>query len=235
MKVIGIGDIHAPVTHPAYMRFCADLRDHYKCDRVMFIGDCVDWHAISFHARHPDAPGPKDEYKLAALEISKWYKAFPKANVCIGNHDARVIRVAESAGIPSQFIRDYSDTWSTPGWKWDYEWSLDEVYYFHGTGNGGIHPSFNTATKMGMSVVQGHIHSAGGIKWRANPVRRWFGMDTGCGIDDKAYAFAYGRDQKIRSILSACVVLDGVPQHHIMPCGPGEKYHRSKFKNERLS
>lgn len=230
MKVLAIGDPHAPVTHPAYMPFCRDLRDRYRCNSILFIGDMIDHHAISFHARHPDAPGPKDEYELASTAIKQWAKTFPKANVCIGNHDERVIRVAAEAGIPARYIRDYAETWGTPGWKWDYEFLLDDVHYRHGTGNGGIHPAFNAATKMGMSVVMGHIHSAGGVKWRANPVRRWFGLDTGCGIDDRAYAFAYGKHQITRSILSAAVVEDGIPQHFIMPCGPGEKYHKSKFK-----
>src|SRR5438067_1631368 len=76
------------------------------------------WHTISFHAHHPDAPGPKDEYELAHLEIQKWAKAFPKASVCIGNHDARVIRLAETVNIPAKLLRDYREVWDTPHWSW---------------------------------------------------------------------------------------------------------------------
>jgi len=230
-RVLVVGDVHEPCSHPGYLSFCRDLRDRHKCDQIMFIGDVVDWQAISFHTHHPEAPGPKDEYALAAQGIKKWTKAFPEAKVCIGNHDERVIRVAEAAGIPSRFIRDYKETWETPGWDWDNEHTIDDVYYFHGTGCGGVHPAFNTMSKMLMSVVMGHIHSAAGLKWRANPNRRIFGLDTGCGIDDKAIAFAYGRHNKIRSILSAAVIDNGVPMHFVMQCGPGEEYHRSKFKD----
>jgi len=229
MRVLVIGDIHEPVSHPGYLAFCKDLRAKHRCDQVMFIGDVVDWHAVSFHAHHPEAPGPKDEYELAKVGVSKWCRTFPRARVCIGNHDERLIRLCETVNIPKQFLRDYKEIWGTPNWEWDTEFVLDDVYYFHGTGSGGIHPAYCTMQKMLMSVVMGHIHSAGGIKWRANPVRRVFGMDTGCGIDDKAVAFAYGHHLKVRSILSACVVLDGTPIHEIMPCGPGEKYHRSNF------
>ena len=232
MKTLIVGDIHNPVAHPAYLPFCQSLQEEYQCDDVMFIGDVVDWHAISFHSKHPEAPGPKDEHELAYEAIQRWATAFPRARVCIGNHDARVIRTAEEAGIPSKFIRNFAETWGTPGWDWQNDFVLDDVYYFHGTGTSGIHPAFNSMCKQLMSVVQGHIHSAGGIKWRANPQRRVFGMDVGCGIDDRAYAFAYGRDQKIRSILSAAVVLDGVPQHCIMPCGPGEEFNRANFAQE---
>lgn len=231
-RILAIGDVHEPVAHIGYLPFCKDLYEKYNCDKVVFIGDVVDWHAISFHARHPDAPGPKDEWELGKEKIGRWHTAFPNADVCIGNHDERVVRVCEEAGIPSFLIRQYAEVWDTPTWKWSTDFTHDEVYYFHGTGTGGIHPAFNSMTKMMMSVVQGHIHSAGGIKWRANPNRRCFGMDTGCGIDDKAIAFAYGRHQKVRSILGAGVILDGVPYHEIMPIGSGEKYHRSRFEKQ---
>lgn len=231
-RVLVIGDVHEPVAHPGYLPFCRDLSDKYDCDKVVMIGDVVDWHAISFHAKNPEAPGPKDEYKLAKAKIKKWCKAFPSASVCIGNHDCRILRVAEEAGIPGCFIRNYKEIWETRGWVWDDEFIVDDVYYFHGTGSGGMHPAYNAMKKMLMSVVQGHIHSAAGIKWTANPQRRIFGMDTGCGIDDKAYAFAYGKQQKTRSMISAGVVIDGLPFHHICPIGPGEKYNRNRFKVE---
>lgn len=232
-RILAIGDIHAPVNHPGYLRFCRDLRDKYRCDRVVFIGDVADFHAISFHARHPEAPGPKDEYDLAYREIQQWARVFPKAKVCIGNHDARVIRLAETVNIPSKFLRDYSEVWDTPGWDWADEHIIEDICFLHGIDTGGIHPSFTSMGKMLMSVVQGHIHSAAGIKWKANPKRRIFGMDTGCGIDDRAIAFAYGRHQKTRSILGAGVVIDGIPFHEVMPIGAGEKYHRSRFNHRR--
>jgi hypothetical protein len=230
MRVLDIGDIHEPVCHPGYLHFCRDLRDKYKCNRVVFKGDIADWHAVSFHAKHPEAPGPKDEYRLAKQGIRKWHRAFPDADVCIGNHDARLIRLAESVNIPAEFIRSYVDIWHTPGWNWVDEIIIDSVYHFHGTGNGGVHPAYNTMMKMLMSVSMGHNHSAAGIKWRANPKRRIFGLDVGCGIDDRAVAFAYGRNQKQRSILGAAVIIDGIPHHEVMPIGPGEKYHRSRFR-----
>jgi hypothetical protein len=232
-RVLTIGDVHEPVAHPGYLSFCRDLRDKYKCDEVVFIGDIIDWHAISFHTRHPEAPGPLDEYTLAFNRVKRWKRVFPTARVCIGNHDERIIRVAEEAGIPKAFLKSYSEIWNTKNWRWTHDTIIDGVYYFHGTGSGGVHPAFNSMTKRLMSVVQGHIHSAAGIKWKASPDRRVFGMDTGCGIDDRAYAFAYGRHQAVRSILSAGIVLDGIPYHEVMPIGPGEKYHRSRFNRRK--
>jgi predicted phosphodiesterase len=228
-RVLIIGDIHEPVSHPGYLSFCRDLRDRHKCDEIVFIGDIVDHHAVSFHAHHPDAPGPKDEAELTQLGIDRWSEEFPDAKVCIGNHDERIVLLAESVNIPKKFLRTYAESWHTPGWDWQPEHTIDDTYLFHGTAHSGMHPAFNAMKKMAMSVAMGHCHSAGGIKWMVNPTRRFFALDTGCGIDDKAVAFAYGRHNKTRSVLSAGVILDGVPYHEIMQIGPGEKYNRRRF------
>ena len=232
LRTLAIGDLHEPCTHPGYRRFCLDLRDKYKCDQVVLIGDVPDFQAISFHAHNPDLPGPKDEFELAHRGIQKWYRAFPEAVVTIGNHDRRVIRLAESVNIPARFIRGYAEVWETPKWAWVEEKIIDDVHFSHGEGCSGEHPAYNQMQKMLMSAVIGHVHTAGGVAWLANPQKRIFGMNTGCGIDERSLAFAYGKHFKRRAIIGAGVVIDGVPYHEVCPIGPGERYHRSRFKKE---
>jgi hypothetical protein len=218
-RVLVIGDQHEPVCKNGYLEFCKRTYKEYSCNEVVMIGDVCDWHGISFHARHPGAPGVEQEYELAYESIQKWYRAFPDAAVMIGNHDERIIRLAESVDIPARFLRDYTEIWDTPEWAWKFDTIIDDVCYFHGVGFGGINPSWNAAKQMGMSVVMGHCHSVAGIKWCVSPQRRWFGMDVGCGIDDKKYAFAYGKHNKKRSVISCGVVLEGHPYHEMMPLG----------------
>ncbi|GAF88565.1 unnamed protein product [marine sediment metagenome] len=229
-RVLVVADVHEPVSHPGYLDFCKDLRREWGCDTTVFIGDVVDFQAISFHAAHPECPGPADEHKLAHQKIAKWCKAFPEATVTIGNHDERVIRLAESVNIPRKFLREYADIWDTPKWTWTADTIIDDVYYFHGTGAGGIHPAFNAAKNRLMSAVMGHCHSTAGVKWIASPQRRVFGMDVGTGIDVAAWNFAYGQHCPKRPILSAGVVLDGVPYHEIMPVGRGERYSKENYR-----
>lgn len=233
-RTLVIGDVHEPVSHPGYLSFCADTYHYMQCDSVISIGDIVDWHAISFHCRHPNAPGPKDEYELAKEEIQKWNNIFPTMTVTIGNHDERVFRKAADAGIPEFMLRDYAEMWDTPGWNWVYDYMLDDVFYFHGTGRSGTNPSFNVAKEMGCSVVMGHVHSVGGIKWMCSPRDRRFGLDTGCGVDDKMFAFAYNKHNKKKSVLSCGVVIDGMGHHIMMPCSRGERYHRDRFPKNPL-
>ena len=230
-RVLVIPDLHNPCCRKGALPFCKDLRRKYKTTKTVFIGDVTDWHAISFHAKHPEMPGPKDEHELALKCIAKWYKAFPNATVILGNHDRRVIRLAESVNIPAKFIRNYKEIWETPKWKWVDDCIIDKVYYAHGDGaGGGLNPAFNLVKKMGMSCVLGHYHSiGGGGKWLVNPLRRMFGMDVGCLIDDKQMAFAYSKRTPLRSVLGAGVVIDGTPEHKVLLCGRGEKYHDSRF------
>lgn len=229
-KVLPIGDIHCPVTHPGYLQFCQDLYDEWDCDTVVFMGDLADMQAISFHAANPECPGPSDEFSLTKQEIGKWHAAFPNAKVCVGNHDERLIRLAESVNIPSKYLRNYAEIWDTPGWDWGHDFFIDEVYYYHGTGTGGMYPAANATKKHLCSCVLGHNHSCAGIYHTANPHKRIFGMDVGCGIDVKAFQFAYGKHTARRPILAAGIVKDGIPYHEIMPCGKGELYHRSNFE-----
>jgi len=230
-RVLIVGDVHEPATHPGYLDFVSDIGEEWGCDRVHFIGDIIDHHAVSFHARHPDAPGPKEEYELALYGTQKWYRRFPKATVSVGNHDERVIRLAASVNIPRYYLREYSEVWGTPGWKWSEQTLIDGVLYTHGTGCGGMHPAYNMAKNNCCSVVMGHVHSAAGVKFMCGPKSRIFGVDTGCGVDSNHLAMDYGRNIARKPIVACAVVLDGVqPFLEICPCASGERYHRSRFK-----
>jgi len=234
MSRVGIiGDTHEPVSRPGYLNFVQDTFDAWDVDTIVHIGDLVDWHGISFWTKQPECPGPKDEYELAKERVNKWTKVFPKVKICIGNHDERPARLARSVNIPDFMLKPYSDLWGTPKWEWDFNYIIDGVLYKHGTGMGGIHPAWNLMTRNKMSVIIGHCHSRAGIKWSANPIQRFFAMDVGCGIDEKSWQFAYGRDIIERPILSCGIVIDGHPYLEIMPCGKGEKYHDSKFKKKK--
>lgn len=232
-KILVVGDLHEPVAHPGYLTFCEDIYDQWGCDTVVFIGDISDQQAISFHAINPDCPGPADEYELTKLCTHKWYDAFPDAFVCIGNHDERVMRKAQSVGIPSKYLRDFSEVWDTPKWVWAYEHHMDDICFIHGTMRSGINPAWTTMSKKMGSLVMGHCHSRAGVKFRTIHDKRFFAMDTGCGIDIDAFQFAYGKHYDERPVLGCGVIIDSIPYYEVMPCGPGELYHKSNFKRRR--
>lgn len=229
-RVLTIGDLHAPAVHPGYMDFCQDLYRDYGCNRVVFIGDVTDQHTASKHLTDPDGKGAQEEFEETYDEVQRWYEAFPKADVCIGNHDERYLKRCMEAGLPRSALKPYSELWDTPGWKWAQSFVIDETHYSHGTGCGGINPAFNYAKLLGRSVVIGHVHTQSGVKWICTEYGRTFSMDVGCGVDDQHPAFHYGKEHRTKGVLSAGVILDGTPVHHIMECGPGEPYSREHYE-----
>lgn len=229
-RILVIGDIHEPATHPGYLPWCLHLADRWETDRVVMIGDVLDYHAISFHAKEADAPSAGDEYDEAREAVGRWHRAFPKATVTIGNHDERVHRLAASVSIPSRFIQSFNTLWGTNGWKWVRDATIDGVHYLHGTGLGGQQPALAAARASMVPTVCGHVHSVGGVRWASGPSQSIWGMDTGCGVDDRHPSMRYGRDLIRRPVLGAGVVLDGVPYHERMPADRGQPFHASRFR-----
>lgn len=228
-----VGDLHLPFVHPCYLRFVKDTFRKWKVNRVVLIGDIVDAHALGFWDHSPNGMSAEDESAAAARELVAWKKAFPKAAVCIGNHDERNYRTARKAGLPDRFLRSYADVWDTPGWAWDFSHTIDGALYEHGTGTSGKDAALNRAVQKRTSLAIGHVHSYAGVKYHSNEFDRIFGINVGCGIDCRAYAFDYGKAFPVRPVLGCGIVIDGKEAHFCpMPCGEGEPYHRSKGKRK---
>lgn len=226
MRTLVIGDLHLPAVHPKYLKFILDMQDWWKPDRIVFIGDVVDIHQISRHQADAQAKDSQREYEEALTAVTVWHDHFPKSHVTIGNHDERITRMASTVKIPPVYLKEYADVWNTPGWKWVRELEIDKVRYTHGTGTGGHNPSWRAAMHSMQSTVLGHHHSQAGVHWLAGPTQRVFGMDVGCGVDIEHVAMRYGANLLRKPVLGCGVVIDGIPYHEIMPCGPKERYRR---------
>lgn len=204
-NVLVIGDIHEPFTHPDYLAFCVEQERKWKCDTVVFIGDVVDAHAMSFFDHDPDGYSAGDESNLAQAKLQKWYDAFPEALICIGNHDDRPMRKIFNAGIPKRFVRSFAEVWGSPlGWQWGLSFEINNVTYEHGV-TSGTHAAYNRALKTRKNIVMGHTHTYPGVKWLAQD---WFALNVGCGIDESSYAMAYGKQYNGEVVLGCGVVLN---------------------------
>lgn len=188
-KILVVGDLHAPFTREGYLEFCQEIYKKYNCNEVVFIGDLIDCHFSSFWSSDPDGHGAAEELRLAKQQIQNWYKAFPKASVCIGNHDLIPVRKAFNAGLSKLWIKPISEVLDTPNWVYEEEFYINEVLYTHGTArkaNKRMHADL-------ISVVQGHYHSESYVEYSVGKFKKMFAMQIGCGVDDKSYAMAYGK------------------------------------------
>ncbi len=224
MRVGIIADTHEPFCHPQYREFCYKTFNKYKVNKIIHIGDEVDNYALSYHEKDPDADSGIIEAEKAQKNMNGWYRTFPNVDVIVGNHSALPYRQATTAGIPKRFMKAYEEVWNAPkGWKWMMDKEVDHVLYTHGTGLSGQNGAINKAVRSRQSVVIGHIHSFGGVSYHASDNDLIFGLNVGCGINTRAYAFEYGKNFTNKPTLGCGIVLEGF-QAFFIPMYLGKKY-----------
>lgn len=210
-RVLVIGDLHEPFCLDGYLEFCKQTYANYNCNKVVFIGDIIDNHYSSYHETDADGLGGGDELDQAIKKIANWYKAFPTADVLIGNHDRIIMRKAQTSAIPTKWIKSYKDVLETPKWVFKDRKIIDGVQYVHGEA-GTAHTKCRADM---MPTVQGHLHTQCYVQHFVGQNYKIFGMQVGCGIDHDAYAMAYAKRGKKPAI--ACgVVINGVNAINIL-------------------
>ena len=208
-----ISDCHAPYHHQDAIPFLCAVREQFKTESTIHIGDEADHHAMSFHEHNPDAKSAGDELDAAIEFMKPLHRAFPKMTLCESNHGSMLYRKAVANGIPDKMLRRLDEIYKTPGWSW-HEEILDEIK--PGVGvcfrhSFGVNISTSLPRQGGWCIVQGHHHSKLNIEYLETPTVRIFGMTVGCLIDHKSLVFGYNRLQQARPILGCGVIIKGMP------------------------
>ena len=202
-RVLVIGDLHEPFCLDDYLAFCKKTYAENNCNKVVFIGDIIDSHYSSYHESDPDGMGGGDELNLAIKRISKWYKAFPKADVTIGNHDRLIMRKSQTSSIPKKWIKAYKDVLETPEWNFVDRVVIDGVQYIHGEAG-----TARTKCRADMqSTIQGHLHTKCYTEWYVGQNFKVFVAKVGCGIESSSYAMAYAKNFP-KPAIGCAVILD---------------------------
>ena len=202
-RILVIGDLHEPFCLDGYLDFCKQTYANYNCNKVIFIGDILDSHYSSYHETDADGLGGADELEFAIKKLKRWYKAFPKADVTLGNHDRIIIRKAQTSNIPSKWIKDFSEVLETPKWNFVTDVYYDGVRYVHGDKSGK--PRMAARRDM-VSTCSGHYHTDMYCEWFFGKTRAIFALAVGCGIDSKSYAMGYMQGGKKEAIGCGVVI-----------------------------
>lgn len=203
------GDPHVPFNHPNYFKFVKDTFKRFGVKETICDGDIVDQHAISRFISSTSAKGVSDEHKAAKYELNKMFDYFRKGKLCLGNHDLIFERQAATLGIGKEFLKSFREVYDIPkSWDISEEYIIDDVVYKHGINCLGKNGALNAAIQERMSTVIGHSHSFGGCQYSANKRNIIFGLNAGCGIDIKKYAFEYGKHSKFRPTLGCGIVFN---------------------------
>ena len=216
-KALFISDLQIPFEAPGALRFVQAVAREFKIPKgaVFNVGDEVDSYFGGMWEKDPDASHtPNSELEAARRRLAKWYAAFPEMKLAVSNHGQRWARKAAHAGIPSSLLKTYREILGAPaGWQWREHWQISmaraKVHLFHGCGYGGAHAYRQAAIDKGVNVVFGHLHANAGIAHVVTENKKRWGMNVGCLIDTKAYAFAYGKTAKFKPWLGVGVVVDG--------------------------
>lgn len=215
-RILVVGDLHAPYTHPDAIDFLRSVRDEYSPDMVVQVGDETDGHAISFHDSDPNLDSAGVELEKAKAVLEEVHALFPNLLVCDSNHGSLVYRRAKAHGLPVQFIKKYRDILfpdhGAPAWSWADAWVLNTplgpVRFQHQV-SGDL---MLNASHERTSMVIGHEHGKYSVTYAASSTALYFGAYAGCLIDRKSMAFAYGKLTRAKPILGCMVITEGCPQ-----------------------
>lgn len=216
-RALFISDTQIPFEAYGALPFIKAVQREFRIqkDAIFHVGDELDCYYAGSWDKDPDATHTAiSELEESRQKLRRWFKAFPQMKLAISNHGIRWVKKASQAGIPSQILRAYHEIVGAPdGWQWREHWNIrmskTNVYMFHGVGYGGTYAYRQAAIDKGTNVVFGHLHANAGIAHVVTDASERWGMNVGCLVDPKAYAFKYGRDFKFKPWLGVGVVIDG--------------------------
>jgi hypothetical protein len=212
-RILLISDLHVPYHHKDSIKFLQHLKDKYNPTRIICLGDEVDHLALSYHEKETEAPSAFDELKMALPVIKQIEQMFPVMDILDSNHGSLAYRKAKTAGIPKHYLKSYADVLQVgEGWKWHFDMVIDlptgqKCYLHHGKSSNIT----KTSQAMSMCSVAGHYHNTFKIEYWANPIGLYWGMQAGCLIDDKSFAFNYNNVNLHRPLIGTGLIINGLP------------------------
>lgn len=212
-RILIVPDLHLPFGHVDALSFCRRVRDTFRLDTVVFLGDEIDSHAISRYPKVADGMSAGQEFDKAADDLLPWISEFPKAHVCESNHTWRPYNLLAEAGLPARLMPNVQERLGIPkSWEYSLHWRNEDIVFEHGDQiRGGVYPYARAAMDNMVSTVIGHHHGRLGLFFHRTQHTALMGMGCGCLIDEEAYAFAYGRKEKTKPVLACAALLDGHP------------------------
>tara|TARA_E500000331_G_scaffold26917_1_gene22960 strand:- start:130 stop:831 length:702 start_codon:yes stop_codon:yes gene_type:complete len=212
-KILVISDMHMPYQHKDSIKFLKEIKKEFKPDKIVNIGDLLDFHAISMHDSNPDLYSAGMELDKAKEYIKVLEDIFPEVIEVDSNHSSLVYRRALKYGMSKQFLKPYGEFLGTRKWKWIDDLTLtmsngQRCFFTHGRSADVL----KVSQTMGMNCVQGHYHTKFLISYWANPDNLFFAMNVGCLINQKSMAFSYAKNFKTRFILGCGIILNGIPR-----------------------
>lgn len=223
-KVLVLGDIHFPYQHPDFFKFLIFMVKKESPDIILSVGDLVDLHKASMHAKSTKGGTLLEEIHSAKKEIKKLIKLVPNLLITIGNHDSRVARLAETMGIDSSLVKSIHEIFELPKtWILSKKIEIDKVIYTHGDlKKEGPKTTDGLMNYYNQSIVHGHVHSQARIIYKTIETRNIWGFNVGCLINQYSFAFDYSKEKT--SVIGIGVIENGIPHFYPMVMDKNNKW-----------
>ena len=218
-RVLILSDTHFPYEKPMYFNWIRKLKAKIKPTNVIHIGDLADFNSLSFFDKSPSLKSASFEIIDAKKKIKKLELIFPEMNILLGNHDIRIQRLGEKAGITDSFFKSLNQILGIKSnWTWNQKLILtlpngNQVFFTH-------HFKANvlsSSKELGMSYVCSHQHTKASIEYWSSPTSLNFAMIVGSSINPKSEAFKYAKNFIKRPIISVGAIINNQPVIYAMP------------------
>jgi hypothetical protein len=216
-RLLIIPDQHAPYQHPDALDFLIAVAAKIQPTRIINLGDETDGHALSMHDSDPSLDSAGVELSKARTWLQALERVFPVMDICHSNHGSLVYRRAFKSGIPTEYIKSYREILfpdgTGQGWDWKDKHRVtlpngeDVIFQHQSAGD-----TLNNAAHERCSIVEGHEHGKFEIQYRSSTTALYWSLISGCLIDPKALAFAYGRLFPKKPLLGCSAILDSIPR-----------------------
>jgi predicted phosphodiesterase len=210
MRLLILGDIHIPAHDPKIFDKLRLIMKMYKPEKIIQLGDIVDFKAWSRFQKNPEDDSPNREWIKVKKALDKLHEIIPNMTIIQGNHDNRISKKAIEAGIPESLIRSLSDVFNYDGWTWtkDKPLVIDNIAIIHGDEQAGT--VSQKAKALGMNVIQGHTHQAS-LSWIRTFNKYFFAVEAGSLLDRNSPAFNYASSFVNKSFNCVVLIEEGVP------------------------
>jgi len=215
-RILAYSCLHMPYQHDKAFRFLRERKRDLKPTVVLCVGDLTDLHNFGRWPKNPNCYGPAEEVKYAKEGVRELIDIFPKQLVCWSNHDWRLAKHATNTGTPKDLAKTWQEVFNPPvGWQFKWRWELGSGVGIHGDRYSGKDGIRKAVADNFCSVIQGHIHTEGGVFHQEVDGGYVWGAQTGCLIDPEYDAFEYQQKNRNRPVNGLVEVIEDVP--HFVP------------------
>jgi hypothetical protein len=190
-----------------------EFNKKFKADVVYSSGDFADQYVLSRFPKATNADNGRIEVLKCIPQVRKIAKMFPAIKIMRGNHDQRINKRAQAAGIDGVWVRDFLDMVGAPkSWEW-----LPEDFVNVGPAvltHGFLANREKHALFFNRNVVHGHLHAKLGLEFFQRNNKVIWAMCIGAIADKKAMALQYGALPKFSTMTCGFGTTDeeGTPQ-----------------------